>query len=481
MREDGQPTIGLAIIARDEEASLPTLLDSLGFPGDEAAVDHVVVCDTGSKDGTREVARERGCVVVEFEWCDDFSAARQASYDALPQVDFTLWADCDDVLEDAHKLREIAARLPPQIAGTIHRYNYAQDEHGNCICELWRERLVRPQAIAGWELPIHEVLKVEGELLHVDEVTWTHQLTPERVEGRDPKRNYKILQRDYERSLERDERPNTRTLAYLGTEALALGEAGEAAERFREYLKRPDARWDEERCQVAHKLSIALRQGSDDELNASADAGFQAIHERPDWADGYMDLAEISLRRSQPQRALYFCDTALRLEPPRTLLIINPMEYSYQPRLMRSVALAQMGRLEEAWEDTQAALAVTPGRQDIQAQAATIQAELQRAEAEKHLLALREVLVRHDENAKARALMDCAPYIVWDRPAVAQARLDQREMTLHLTDPEVYARYYQANPSEAEFEAHGVKAEEAHNYFHRLAFLREGIERQVAA
>ncbi len=512
-RTDGLPTIGLALIVKDEAASLPLLLDSVGFteldPADGAerlaegagkgtwrpgaAVDYVVVCDTGSSDDTVAIARARGCEVVTFDWVDDFSAARQASYDALPAVDFSLWADADDVVDGAQLLRQLAQRLPADVAGTLHRYDYAQDAAGNCVCELWRERLVRRGIGERWELPIHEVLRVDRPLLHVDEVVWRHR-QPEGKE-RDPERNYKILRASADKQKARDEDVDARTLAYLGTEALTLGRPEEARELLAAYLDR-EGGWSEERCQVAHKLSIALRMlagkaragvdGAEPDtalalelVEASAQAAFRAIQERPDWADGYLDLAEIALDREQPDRALYFCGVAERLEPPRTILIINPLEYTYQPVVMRSVALAQLGRDEEAWAETQKALAVTPFREDLLGQASMIARRVKANESVQHVLALREMLVRHDENEKARRLMDLVPYYVWDRPEIAQARLDQREMTLHALEPDVYASYYRDNPGEAPFELQGVPIPDAHQAFSRVGFLRAGLDEQV--
>lgn len=515
-REDGLPTIGLALIVKDEEETLPRLLDSVGWPdtvlnagedaqpADEralkrpefndrgwwvpgAAVDFIVVCDTGSSDRTKEIAAERGCLVIDFEWCDDFSAARQASYDALPPVDFTLWADADDVIEGAEQLRSVAASLPPHVAATVHRYDYAFDADGNVTCELWRERLVRGGIGASWHLPIHEVLRVPGEMLHIPQVVWKHVQPPDRE--RDPERNYKILKADYEKAEAAGRAPDPRTIAYLGTEALALGRPDEAAECFREYLSRDDAAWDEERCQVAHKLSIALRfprAGDTPEqegirLEVSAEAAQRAISERPDWADGYIDLAEIALRRREFPTALRFCETALRLDPPQTLLIINPMDYSFAPRLMKAVALGELGQIEGAWEAIQGCLSEAPHREDVRAQATAIQGSLAAKKAEELVLQLREVLVRHDENWKATKLMECVPYFAWDRPAIAQARLDQREMTLHAVDPGVYGAYYRDNPNEAPFERQGVEIEKAHETFQRVDFLRRGLAEQQEA
>lgn len=506
-RPDGLPRIGLALITKNEEKTLPRLLESLGWTKpkrapkkpqarDDAAVDYVVVCDTGSSDDTRAIASRYGCEVITFKWCEDFSAARQASYDALPDgIDFTLWADGDDVLVGAELLHEIAAQLPSHIAGTLHRYNYAQDDAGNCVCELWRERLVRRGIGESWKLPIHEVLDVPGNaLVHSDQVVWEHRQPADRK--RNPERNLDILQADFDRH---NGRPEPRTLAYLGTELLALGRFEEATERFRDYLARPDATLTEERCQVAHKLSVALRaartprppkeEGEKVEVippervaqltAQSAQAAFQATQERPDWADGYLDLAELALDEGEPEKALRYCDVISRLDPPRTLLIINPLEYTYQPLVMRAVALAQLKQYAPALEATQAALAVTPYREDLHVQAAGLAQEVKAEEASKAFLLLRELLVRHDENQKAEELMACAPYFIWTRPEIAMARLDQREMTLHAFQPDVYGSYYRDNPGEAPFELQQVPIPEAHERFHRVSFLREGLEEQV--
>lgn len=42
------------------------------------AVDDIVVVDTGSTDATKRIAIEAGARVVDFVWCDDFAAARNA-------------------------------------------------------------------------------------------------------------------------------------------------------------------------------------------------------------------------------------------------------------------------------------------------------------------------------------------------------------------------------------------------------------------
>ena len=102
----------------------------------------------------------------------------------------------------------------------------------------------------------------------------------------------------------------------------------------------------------------------------------------------------------------------------------------------------------------------------------------------RRILALREDLVRHDENAAALALMErCVPYFLQGHPGIEQAREDQRQMCLHLIDPDAYAAYYATNVHERPFEEQypGATVDNAHEVFHRLAFLRAGLERQRQA
>lgn len=87
-----QPLLTASLIVKDEEEFLPDCLHSL-----EPLVDEVVVCDTGSGDGSKEIARRMGAKVIDFEWIDDFAAARNAALAAC-QGEWILKVDADEVL-----------------------------------------------------------------------------------------------------------------------------------------------------------------------------------------------------------------------------------------------------------------------------------------------------------------------------------------------------------------------------------------------
>ena len=66
--------ISVCIIAKNEEARIERCLQSIKPCGFE-----IVVVDTGSTDETKEIAARYADKVLDFTWCDDFSAARNFS------------------------------------------------------------------------------------------------------------------------------------------------------------------------------------------------------------------------------------------------------------------------------------------------------------------------------------------------------------------------------------------------------------------
>src|ERR1700722_2057318 len=93
-------TLSVAMIVRDEADKLADILAEAN-----SFCDELIVVDTGSVDETVEIAKAAGAKVYEFEWIDDFSAARNASFDHCTS-DWIMWLDADD-------------RLPGDVQGAI--------------------------------------------------------------------------------------------------------------------------------------------------------------------------------------------------------------------------------------------------------------------------------------------------------------------------------------------------------------------------
>lgn len=109
-------TLSVIILTRDEEKNLPFALDSLAGTGAQ-----IFVVDSGSRDRTCEMARERGCSVVShpFE-----THARQLNWvlDNLPlNTDWVMRLDADESLTEALKAELIQKleTLPGEVTGLM--------------------------------------------------------------------------------------------------------------------------------------------------------------------------------------------------------------------------------------------------------------------------------------------------------------------------------------------------------------------------
>ena len=88
-----KPSLSLCMIVKNEAAHLNACLGDV-----QPVVDEMIVVDTGSTDQTVSIARNCGANVFQFDWIDDFAAARNESI-RHASGDYILWMDADDRLE----------------------------------------------------------------------------------------------------------------------------------------------------------------------------------------------------------------------------------------------------------------------------------------------------------------------------------------------------------------------------------------------
>jgi tetratricopeptide (TPR) repeat protein len=87
-----KPFLSVCMIVKNESQNLPRCLASI-----QSYADEIVVIDTGSQDGTPEIAAQYRAKIGYFEWCDDFAAARNYAL-SLVQGDWILVIDADEEL-----------------------------------------------------------------------------------------------------------------------------------------------------------------------------------------------------------------------------------------------------------------------------------------------------------------------------------------------------------------------------------------------
>ncbi|MCG5075797.1 glycosyltransferase family 2 protein [Paraburkholderia tagetis] len=164
-----QTTLGVAIITKNAASRLAQCLDALSFAHD------IVVIDSGSTDGTTEIARAHGARVIEETTWPGFGTQKNRAIDALA-TDWILSIDADEIVSP-----ELAGSIRAAIAAPVTDV-YAVDRLSS-FCGSWIRhsgwypdwipRLFRRGTARFSDALVHERLvftasaqRLEGKLLH---------------------------------------------------------------------------------------------------------------------------------------------------------------------------------------------------------------------------------------------------------------------------------------------------------------------------
>lgn len=95
--------LSLCMIVKNEEKNIARCLNSV-----KGLVDEIIVVDTGSIDNTIKIAKSMGAKIYNFNWIDDFSAARNYSIEKATG-DWILILDADEEIpkESKNKIRSL--------------------------------------------------------------------------------------------------------------------------------------------------------------------------------------------------------------------------------------------------------------------------------------------------------------------------------------------------------------------------------------
>ena len=153
--------LSVAIITKNEAANLPGCLQSIAFAR------QIVVVDSGSDDGTLEIARGFGCEVFPEPW-KGFGAQKQAAIDRCREP-WVLVLDADERIppETQAAIRAVIAAGEGAAPGySFPRKNYFQ---GRWIRHMgwWPDRITRLFRRGRGrmtEAPVHEAVEVTGEV-----------------------------------------------------------------------------------------------------------------------------------------------------------------------------------------------------------------------------------------------------------------------------------------------------------------------------
>lgn len=338
-------TISLCMIVKNEEAHLSSCLSSI-----RDIVDEIVVVDTGSTDATKEIAHCFTDKVLDFIWVDDFSKARNYSFEQATK-DYILWLDADDVLlePDRIKFRQLKETLNPSVDGVMMKYHTGFDQNGNVTFSYYRERLARREKQFRWKEAVHEYLEMHGHVIESD-VAITHTKTGGAATGR----NIAI----YERLLAEDGQLSPRGLYYYARELKDNGRFKDAIHFFSFFLD-TGMGWVEDNITACAELAICYEQEKrrEDQLKALVRS---FIYDTPR-AETCCALGYAWKSAEDYQRAVFWFHLATTLQKPENSWgFIREDCWGYIPCVELAVCYDKLGMTDLAEHYNEAAGKIKP-------------------------------------------------------------------------------------------------------------------------
>lgn len=142
--------ISACIITKNEANHLKNCLEALSKYDFE-----IIVVDTGSTDNSKEIAKSYTPYIFDFEWCNDFSKARNFTISKATK-DYVLFVDSDEYIRDL----DVTAlynqiKKNPNGVGKIHKINLSAEDDNSITFHELTTRLF-PKALYHYEGRVHE-------------------------------------------------------------------------------------------------------------------------------------------------------------------------------------------------------------------------------------------------------------------------------------------------------------------------------------
>lgn len=331
-------TISVSMIVRNEEDVITRAISCANRFADE-----VIIADTGSTDNTVAVARSLGAKVYYFDWCDDFSAARNFSF-SKAGCDFVMWMDADDVIDDENIDKILSLKADLGDADIYYmKYATAFDKEGNPTFEYWRERVFRRSLGACWTDPVHEVFFAAGSRKFCN-VTLRH----EKLHASPPRRNLDI----YLPLISSGKPLSPRQKFYFANELYYNNLFSLAESAYEEFLSSDGMT--ENKVQAC--INMSRISSSKEDYSSSLSRLVRALGYGTPSSELCVALGNTYLALNNTDTAIFWYNAAIRPLPENTLAFVDVYCYNYYPLVQLGLCHYKKGDLSAAIDSTLHAL-----------------------------------------------------------------------------------------------------------------------------
>ncbi len=219
-------TLSLCMIVKNEEETLGRCLESV-----KDIMDEIIIVDTGSDDNTKNIAKKYTDLIYDFEWVDDFSAARNYSFSKATK-EYVMWMDADDVIleENRIELKKLKENFNTKVDTVIMKYQLVSRESGKIATYFYRERIVRRSKGFKWYDPIHEYILYSGTYMKSDIAVTHMKMHPP------TRRNLEI----FENYIAKGNELSERNWFYYARELFNAGEIEKASVYYNKFIDTND-------------------------------------------------------------------------------------------------------------------------------------------------------------------------------------------------------------------------------------------------
>lgn len=297
--------------------------------------DLVVIADTGSTDGTQELARQHGATVYDIcitPW--RFDKARDAALALVPKdIDICISLDLDEMLVPGWREKMEAAWVP----GTT-RLRYWFDWSNGIV---FQSEKTHARHGYHWHHPCHEYprpdARIQEQWAVIDELLVIHKPDPTKSRG-----HYLDL---LELSVKED--PHCpRNAFYYARELTFVERWADAVDALHRYLSLPAAIWSVERAFAMRLLGKSY--GKLGKADLAAHWFQRATQEAPTQREPWVDWAFYAYGQADWATCWKMATTALELTHRERLYTSDPAAWGALPHDLAGIAAFHLGRLEDA-------------------------------------------------------------------------------------------------------------------------------------
>ncbi len=418
MSEEKEIKIALAMICKgtDEEAELlDRCLDNV-----QPYVDGIFVVNTFKKGGmvntkVRDVVADHGGWSVNFEWINDFSAARNFSFEQVPEeYDYIMWCDADDMFRGMEKLRP-TIEDNPNVDAFAMWYMYEFDDNKQPIVIHKKTMVIRNDGCSNWKGALHEDLipnrSLEVKLIEgIDRMHFPNEGHQIEV----AKRNVEISEQEAKRNPE-----DARNLFNLGNSYIGNGQFAEAEKTMQQFIEKTGS--DDEKY-IAF-LRLAAMKNALGNVSGAMTTLQIAVGMKPEFPDAYNQLGYLCFDNGQLENAekylLQGLQTFLKNPPYHDIIVYNPRDYDYNPMFALSKVYFKINRPDLALPMLKGCLALN--KEDKKLQELIVEMEAETARLEAVLLIAKELSTETDKE-KIKARLDEVPVDLRSHPALTSIR-----------------------------------------------------------